>query len=180
MTDQPERGDTVPTSPDMMTRPIGGSCCPLAGCGRSWVMWAILLVVLALLYFNSSRTASVASAVPWEQNLQTALDKARQSQRPILLKFHAAWCPPCQTMEREVYTRKNVADALSNWIAVSIDGDQGIQIMHHYNVEAFPTLVMLDATGKEIFRHEGYMDADQLIRTLRSLDKSRKPGTQAT
>jgi len=181
MTDQPERGDTVPTSQDMMTRPIGGSCCPLAGGGgRSWGLWVILLVLLALLYFNSNRTASVASAVPWEKNLQPALAKARQSQRPILLKFHATWCPPCQAMEREVYTRKDVADALSNWIAVSIDGDQGPQIMNHYNVEAFPTLVMLDATGKELFRYEGYMEADQLIRTLRSLDKSRKPVTQAT
>jgi thiol:disulfide interchange protein len=143
-------------------------------------LWVILGALLTLLYFNSSRTASVASAVPWEKNMQTALDKARQSQRPILLNFHATWCPSCQAMEREVYTRKDVADALANWIAVSIDGDQEPQIMNHYNVEAFPTLVMLDATGKEIFRYQGYMEADQLIRILQSLNKSRKSGTQAT
>jgi thiol:disulfide interchange protein len=181
MTDQPQRGDSGPTSQDVTTRPVGGPCCPLAGGGsRSWVLWAILLILVALVYFNSRRTASVASAVPWEKNLQTALDKARQSHRPILLKFHAVWCGPCQAMEREVYTRKDVADALANWIAVSIDGDQEPQIMNHYNVEAFPTLVMLDAAGKEIFRYEGYMEAEQLIRTIRSLDKPRKPATQAT
>lgn len=176
MADQPRRNDAGTPS-----QSAGGPCCPLAGCGRrSWVLWAILLILLALVYFNSRRTESVASAVPWDNDLQAALDKARQSHRPILLKFHAVWCAPCQAMEREVYTRKDVADALSHWIAVGIDGDEQPRLINRYNVNAYPTLVMLDATGKEIFRYEGYMEAEQLIRIIQSLDKSRKAGTQAT
>ena len=135
------------------------------------MLWA-LLIALALVYFNSNRASSVPSAVPWGEDLQAALEKAKDTHQPVLLKFHAVWCGPCQMMEREVFSRKDVAGALARWITVSIDGDKQPAAVSNYRIEAYPTFIALDGDGKEVFRHEGTMSADEFIRRIEAINKA--------
>ena len=154
--------------------------CPIPGCGgRSWVLWALLLG-LALIYFNSNRASSVPSAVPWSEDLQAALAGARETHQPVLLKFHAVWCGPCQMMEREVFSRKDVADALAKWVTVSIDGDKQPSAVSSYRIEAYPTFIALDSDGKEVFRYEGTMSAEEFIRRIQAVGKALSASTHPT
>ncbi len=145
--------------------------CPIPGCGgRSWVIW-VLLIALALLYFNSQRTSSVASAVPWGENVQAGLVTAKEKGRPVLLKFHATWCGPCKMMDKEVFAHNDVGEALANWVTVSVDGDKQREAVSQYKIEAYPTIVVLDSDGKEVFRNEGTMSAEEFITQVRAIEK---------
>jgi thiol:disulfide interchange protein len=140
-------------------------------------MW-VLLIALALVYFNSQRTSSVASAVPWGEDIKAALATAKQKGQPVLLKFHATWCGPCKMMESEVFARKDVGDALSKWVTVSVDGDKQRPAISDYRVEAYPTIVVLDSNGKEVFRNEGTMTAEELLGQVRAIEKALGVGTR--
>ena len=154
--------------------------CPIPGCGgRSWVLWA-LLIALALVYFNSNRVSSVPSAVPWGEDVHVAVTTAHETHQPVLLNFHAAWCGTCQMMAREVFSRKDVAIALSKWITVSIDGDKQPSAVSNYKIEAYPTFIALDSDGKEIFRYEGTMSADEFIRRIQAVGKALSASTHPT
>lgn len=84
----------------------------------------------------------------------------------MLLKFTAVWCAPCKIMQREVFSRKDVAGALAKWITVSIDGDKQPSAVSSYKIQIFPTFIALDSDGKEVFRYEGAMSADEFIRFI--------------
>lgn len=177
MTDQgpADRTDASPLEP--RETPGGASCPPTCCTGRSWIMW-VLLILAALVYFNTSRSGSPASAVAWDTDYTAALAQADQTRRPVLLNFHATWCGVCKAMDAEVFSRQDVADALSGWVAVGIDGDQQEDLAAKYRISAYPTFVMLDSTGQEVFRHEGSLPAEDFIKTVGTIERSLKAASQ--
>ena len=58
---------------------------------------------------------------PWGAE---AFRRARQLDRPILLDVGATWCPLCDRMDRESYTRPEIARFINaNFVAVKLDYD---------------------------------------------------------
>jgi thioredoxin-related protein len=52
-----------------------------------------------------------------------------------------------------------------NFISVSIDGEKGVgpQLAQQFAVNAYPTLVVTDATGKPVLLTVGFLPADYLL-----------------
>jgi len=143
----------------------------MAGGGRSWLLWG-LLIALLVVYLFSNRQISVASAVPWQGDLEAALLTAKEKHQPVLINFHTSLCGYCKLMDREVFSRKDVAEALSNWVTVSIDGDQHPSVVDRYRIEGYPTFVLLDSDGREAFRITGAVSADEFIRRVEAVGKA--------
>ncbi len=158
-------------------QPEQPACCPMARGGRSWMLWGLLIALFGV-YLISNRQASVASAVPWQEDLTAALGTAKEKHQPLLIKFHAPWCGYCKQMDREVFSRQDVAQALSNWVTVSIDGDRQPEVVDRYKIESYPTFVLLDSDGQEAFRINGAVSADEFIRQVQVVAKAL--GAQAT
>jgi thiol:disulfide interchange protein len=64
---------------------------------KSITFSAFLLIFLLLssIYLscsNSSQTCYSSSAIKWEMDYQTALQKAAQSNKPIVVDLYADWC----------------------------------------------------------------------------------------
>lgn len=153
-----------------------GSACPLGSCRpRGWILWGGL-ILLGALYVYSNR--SVPAAFEWIHDPEVGLAKARQANRPVFVDFYADWCGVCKSMDREVFSRPEVAQAMEKWIPLQIDVDRYRDIARQYGVEALPTLVALTPEGKVIARHEGYMSAEALITFLQRhglADRSLRP-----
>lgn len=141
-----------------------GSACPLGGCRpKGWILWGGV-ILLGILYLYSNRSAP--AAFQWIHDPDAGLAKARQSDRPVFVDFYADWCGVCKSMDREVFSRQEVAQAMENWIPLQVNVDRYRDIARQYGVEALPTLVALTPEGEVIARHEGYMSAEDLITFL--------------
>jgi thioredoxin-related protein len=110
----------------------------------------------------------VASEGDWLTDIAKAKAKAKAEKRLILVNFTGSdWCPPCKMMHSEVLTKKEFLEyAKENLVLMEADfpkrtrqsaqlrrSNQALQ--EQYKVRGYPTFVLLDADGKEIWRHEG-------------------------
>jgi thioredoxin-related protein len=65
-------------------------------------------------------------------------------------------------MDAYVYTAQAVVDAAAGVVPVKRDGDIQRELVKKYAVEAYPTLILLDAEGKELRRAVGYQSVKQM------------------
>jgi thioredoxin 1 len=70
---------------------------------------------------------------------------------PVLLDFHADWCGPCQKMRPIVKQLKQNKFPVKS---VDIDHDPD-DLATRYRVQAVPTFVVVDGSGRELDRTKG-------------------------
>lgn len=117
--------------------------------------------------FRADRTAERATVpLKWESTLAGALTLAGMTGKRVLVDFTATWCGPCKTMDELVFSSKAVVDASADTIFVKVDADAQRDIIKKFKVTAYPTLVMLDGTGKELKRVLGYQSIREMVAFL--------------
>ncbi len=117
----------------------------------------------------AAQAAAKAAETLWREDFAGALREAGEQGKPVLLRFTASWCNPCQVMERQVWPREEVRRALAEHaIPVKIDIDQASQgeVVQRYGVRAIPALVLVGADGEEWARG-GFMSVEALVEFLR-------------
>ena len=71
------------------------------------------------------------------------LNELCQMHQKVLVDFHASWCGPCKAI-----TPYMVQQCLQQQVhLVKVDVDQGPEIAQKYDVQAMPTLKILDVNG---------------------------------
>jgi len=95
-----------------------------------------------------------------------ALNQAREMNKPLLIDFETTWCGPCKQMDQWVYNADGVVEKALNLLAVKIDGDENRDLVKQYQVNAYPTIIMVGSDGREIKRAVGYQSVNQMIKFL--------------
>jgi thioredoxin 1 len=91
--------------------------------------------------------------------------------RPCVLELGSDGCEACRALDKVLAT---IAPRLRGKVAlVRIDTDRYPQEAVRWRLRLIPTLIFLDAQGKEVRRHEGYLPADQLLKRVASLGPGR-------
>ena len=122
---------------------------------------------------------------------QAALVKAKAKHKLVLLDFTGSdWCEYCQALEKEVLSKpafKHFAEA--NYILVTVDFPhqkglpeevklQNSSLRRKFKVHSYPTLIVVDAEGKELGRQTSYKPGtgpEQVISRLKSFKKTDSP-----
>jgi len=142
------------------------------GSARShWLFWALGLGILGVVFLYTSRP--MPSAVAWTHDLQAGLDRAASDNQFVLIDFYTTWCPQCQVMDRNVFSRQDVARALANWVTVKIDADKQPALAARYDVHGFPTFVAVSPAGEVVRVLPGGVPPEMFIAWIESVEKSR-------
>ncbi len=85
-------------------------------------------------------------------NADTALQLAKQEQKPVIMIFSASWCPPCQSNLRSVYPSKEVTPFHDKFVWAYLDADDqaNASLMQKYSVQGIPHFEFLDSEGESI------------------------------
>ena len=103
----------------------------------------------------------LASAETWLTSWDQAVAQSKKTGHPILMDFTGSdWCIWCQKLKKEVFsTPEFQAWADKNVILLELDyprsvpqseavKKQNAELAQKYNIEGYPTILIVDATGK--------------------------------
>lgn len=123
-----------------------------------------------LLLLTAALLISPAFAGGWNDNYKAALATAAKENKKVLLDFTGSdWCGWCIKLKKETFDQpafKEYAD--KNLVLVEVDFPQGKSqspevkkqndaLQQQYQVQGFPTIVVLDPQGKVIKQQSGYI-----------------------
>lgn len=135
-----------------------------------WIAISLVVCAVGVTLLLAPRSAlagggppEVKAVVTWMESYPEALAKAKASGRPILVDFTGSdWCDWCQRLKEEVFntqTFKAWSDA--NVVLLELDypqakpqsaelQKQNDELAKKFNVEGFPTILVLDAQGAKL------------------------------
>jgi thiol:disulfide interchange protein DsbD len=113
-----------------------------------------LLLVVFLVGCAAACTKSDApvSKGIWETSLKSALLRAQNESKPVLIDFGADWCRPCKRMHQEVFVDPKIQIHLvDNFVPVLIDATDMThalsKLLQSYRVVTLPSVVFLRPNG---------------------------------
>ena len=126
-----------------------------------------IALILALLVIAGcgSKTTTAPTAPPQTKTEATegaaAPATSAATNLPKLWDFWATWCPPCNQLKPTIEALENEYEGKIE--ITSIDVDQNKDLAQKFGVQAIPTLVFLDAKGKELSRIVGLTPKDTIV-----------------
>lgn len=150
---------------------VVGAIALLAGRSLRLAARAIAAVVfVAAAIFFVPRVAPASAAVPWQP--YSAADLGRAA-RPAVVDFSAGWCVPCRELDEKTFSDARVRRELARRALFKADltqarSPQTLELAQKYEILGVPTVVFLDADGKEHrdLRLVGFEDADAFLARL--------------
>jgi thioredoxin-related protein len=138
----------------------------------SWIAWQV----------------SAAEEGNWTTDFSKAQSQAKSEKKLVLMDFNGSdWCPPCKALRKNVLNSQTFLDfAKDNLVLVDVDFPRHKQqteelkkanqaLSEKFNVEGYPTVIVLNADGKELKKMVGYdgeKSAKEFVAELQKLKSS--------
>lgn len=122
---------------------------------RKTTMWLTALLLVASSSFTCGDTATQSPEKVPKKGMVTMLD------------LGAHKCIPCKMMAPIIEQLKR--EYKGKAAIVFVDVWEHREQARKYGIRAIPTQIFFDKSGKEVFRHEGFMDKKSIVRVLGEL-----------
>jgi thioredoxin-related protein len=114
-------------------------------------------------------SASAYAEGGWETDLKKAQEQAKTSNKLVFLNFTGSdWCGWCIRLDKDVFSKPEFKQyATKNLVLVEVDfprtksqssdlRKQNQELAEQYQVQGFPTIVVLNGSGRKVWYYDGY------------------------
>ena len=127
-----------------------------------------------------------AAELEWLTDLPKAQARAKAENKMVLLDFTGSdWCPPCKALHAAVlnsdefaaYAKKNLVLLMADFPKAKPQSTElkkaNAELAKKFEIEGYPTIIVLDSTGKQLQKDTGYDGAKpkQFIAKIKALKK---------
>lgn len=124
-------------------------------------------------------TSPTPSTVAWLEWGPEAFGRAHAEGKPVLLSISASWCHGCAVMDTVSYGDRRVAALIADdLVPVRVDADRRPDVNDRYNLDGWPTTVLLTPSG-EMLTGTTYLPADGLLAMLDEVTRAYQSGRDA-
>ncbi|MCB9593562.1 MAG: thioredoxin family protein [Sandaracinaceae bacterium] len=145
------------------------------------VVFAVVGAAGVAMWLNAAPQVAAANGtdpheIVWMTSYDEARELAQREGRPLLVDFGASWCQACQELERDTFSDPRVIAEGQRFVPVRVDlspgadVQRGNQLLAQYNQHGLPLVVMHGSDGEEADRVTGFIEADEMLQKLRSVD----------
>jgi thioredoxin-related protein len=126
-----------------------------------------LLPAIFVLFLSVPGFQASAQGIEFVHDIDSALALAQAQNKPIFIDFYTSWCAPCKVMTKEVFPEEKVGTYFnSQFINCKIQCDDngiGVKVGEKYKINAYPTLMFLNAKGELIHSMAGGLSSEEFI-----------------
>jgi len=133
---------------------------------------AVLIAVLSALWLLGEKK----ELIDWQEYNAENVAQARLQGRPVLLEFMAEWCLSCKTVEKTVYSRKDIAELIEQKGVLAVRADTTlrdypatIDLRDVYREPGVPVTILLLPDNPEPVRLPGVLIRKHLTKELTKL-----------
>lgn len=130
-----------------------------------------IIFVFIILFLADSSYAQIDFM---KGTLSDAFQKSKTEKKLLMVDVFTDWCKWCVELENKVYSQKDVYEfANSNQVNFKIDAEkgEGLEFAKKYKVNAYPTVLFLDAEGNEVDRILGYVPKKDFLEMMTDYNK---------
>ncbi len=113
---------------------------------------------------NAQQAGKTSNADNTEKNKS---DESTSKNLPMLIDLGAGTCIPCKMMQPILDEVKKEYEGKA--VVKIIDVYENMDETMKYGIRAIPTQIFFDASGKEVFRHEGYMPKEEIVAKFKEM-----------
>jgi len=128
---------------------------------RKWIIriTAVIIIFAAGWVFLPT---PAGEPIPWQDYNDAVIDNALAQEIPVLIKFTADWCLSCQTINKVVYHREDIAKLIEEKAVLAIKADTTakdypatLALKNKYNEPAVPvTILFIPGAEEPVKFHE--------------------------
>lgn len=124
------------------------------------------IITASLLHFAASAQEEGKGIRFFHGTFTELKAQATAAGKPVFIDAYTSWCGPCKWMSKTVFTQEEVGTFYNDkFICAKFDMEkgEGPELAKKYNVNAYPTLLYIDATGALFHQALGAHEAKDFI-----------------
>ncbi len=134
------------------------------------------LLAVMLLVLGSAAPLFAQDTIRWGSDLNQAAQQARQQGKLLLIHFYNDGCPPCERLEKNVFSQAAVATAIDRgYVAVKVHAGKSPKVAESFQVDRWPVDVIATCDGEELFRTVSPQAVNTYVNMLDEVSKKAAP-----
>lgn len=113
------------------------------------------------------KTSTPKRYLPWQPDLKSSKNAARQKHRLIVIDVYADNCSWCNRLEHETFQNPGVvAELADRFIWLKLNARLSSSDLEPYKISGYPTILVIDEGGKLVTRFSGYLPPEQFVEKM--------------
>ena len=139
------------------------------------------LFTIGVLLFCASLSAQESEGVRFvEKPFKDVLAQAKAENKMVFIDCYTSWCGPCKMMAAKEFPKKVMGDYFNaKFVSSKFDMEkgEGPDLSEIWDVNAYPTFLVMNNDGEILFRIVGYLPAEKFIEEVETKLTRRNVGS---